>query len=200
MSVLVGKKAPEFTAAAVMADGSINSEFSLSDYPGKYIVLFFYPLDFTFVCPTELIAFSYRIKEFEDRGVQVIGCSIDSQFSHVAWRNTAVDEGGIGAVHYPLVADVKHEICQAYDVEFEDAGVAFRGSFLIDQQGTVRHQVVNDLPLGRNIDEMLRMIDALQFTEKYGEVCPAGWNKGDKGMVPDGAGVAKYLSEESGNL
>lgn len=200
MSVLVGKKAPEFTAAAVMADGSINSEFSLADYAGKYIVLFFYPLDFTFVCPTELIAFSHRIKEFEDRGVQIIGCSIDSQFTHAAWRNTAVDEGGIGAVHYPLVADVKHDICQAYDVEFEAAGVAFRGSFLIDQAGTVRHQVVNDLPLGRNIDEMLRMIDALQFTEKYGEVCPAGWNRGDKGMVPDGDGVAKYLSEESGNL
>jgi peroxiredoxin (alkyl hydroperoxide reductase subunit C) len=200
MSVLVGKKAPEFTAAAVMADGSINSEFSLADYAGKYIVLFFYPLDFTFVCPTELIAFSHRIKEFEDRGVQVIGCSIDSQFTHAAWRNTPVDEGGIGAVHYPLVADVKHDICQAYDVEFEAAGVAFRGSFLIDQAGTVRHQVVNDLPLGRNIDEMLRMIDALQFTEKHGEVCPAGWNRGDKGMVPDGDGVAKYLSEESGNL
>ena len=200
MSVLVGKKAPEFTAAAVMADGSINSEFSLADYAGKYIVLFFYPLDFTFVCPTELIAFSHRIKEFEDRGVQVIGCSIDSQFTHAAWRNTPVDEGGIGAVHYPLVADVKHDICQAYDVEFEAAGVAFRGSFLIDQAGTVRHQVVNDLPLGRNIEEMLRMIDALQFTEKHGEVCPAGWNRGDKGMVPDGDGVAKYLSEESGNL
>ncbi|PLX93082.1 MAG: peroxidase [Desulfuromonas sp.] len=200
MSVLVGKKAPDFTAAAVMADGSINGEFKLSDYAGKYIVLFFYPLDFTFVCPTELIAFSHRIKEFEDRNVQVIGCSIDSQFTHSAWRNTPVDEGGIGAVHYPLVADVKHEICQAYDVEFESAGVAFRGSFLIDQQGTVRHQVVNDLPLGRNIDEMLRMIDALQFTEKYGEVCPAGWNKGDKGMVPDGTGVAKYLAEESDNL
>ena len=200
MSVLVGKKAPDFTAAAVMADGSINSEFKLSDYAGKYIVLFFYPLDFTFVCPTELIAFSHRIKEFENRGVQVIGCSIDSQFSHVAWRNTPVDEGGIGPVHYPLVADVKHDICQAYDVEFEEAGVAFRGSFLVDREGTVRHQVVNDLPLGRNIDEMLRMIDALQFTEKYGEVCPAGWNKGDKGMVPDGEGVARYLSEESAKL
>ena len=200
MSVLVGKKAPDFKAAAVMADGSINSDFSLSDYAGKYIVLFFYPLDFTFVCPTELIAFSHRIKEFETRGVQVIGCSIDSQFSHVAWRNTPVDEGGIGPVHYPLVADVKHEICRAYDVEFESAGVAFRGSFLIDKQGTVRHQVVNDLPLGRNIDEMLRMIDALQFTEKHGEVCPAGWNKGDKGMVPNGEGVAKYLAEESDRL
>jgi len=200
MSVLVGKKAPDFTAAAVMADGSINNEFKLSDYAGNYIVLFFYPLDFTFVCPTELIAFSNRIKDFEERGVQVIGCSIDSQFSHVAWRNTPVDEGGIGAVHYPLVADVKHHICRAYDVEFEETGVAFRGSFLVDREGTVRHQVVNDLPLGRNIDEMLRMIDALQFTEKYGEVCPAGWNRGDRGMAPDAEGVARFLSEESAKL
>ncbi len=200
MSVLVGKQAPEFTAAAVMADGSINESFSLSDYKGKYVVLFFYPLDFTFVCPSELIAFDHRIREFETRGVQVIGCSIDSQFTHLAWRNTAVNEGGIGEVAYPLVADVKHEICRAYDVEFADAGVAFRGSFLIDKDGVVRHQVVNDLPLGRNIDEMLRMIDALQFTEEHGEVCPAGWNKGDKGMVPSGDGVASYLAEEADKL
>ncbi|HKI52316.1 MAG TPA: peroxiredoxin [Geothermobacteraceae bacterium] len=200
MSVLVGKQAPDFTATAVMADGSLNSEFKLADFKGKYVVLFFYPLDFTFVCPTELIAFSKRIKEFEARDVQVIGCSIDSQFTHIAWRNTPVDDGGIGAVSYPLVADVKHQICQAYDVEFEDAGVAFRGSFLIDKDGTVRHQVVNDLPLGRNVDEMLRMIDALQFTEKYGEVCPAGWNKGDTGMQPDKAGVASYLAEHAGKL
>jgi len=200
MSVLVGKQAPEFTATAVMADGSINDNFSLSDYQGKYIVLFFYPLDFTFVCPTELIAFSRRIAEFEAKGVQVVGCSIDSQFTHIAWRNTPVNEGGIGEVKYPLVADVKHEICRAYDVEFDAAGVAFRGSFLIDQSGVVRHQVVNDLPLGRNIDEMLRMIDALQFHEKHGEVCPAGWNQGDKGMVADGAGVASYLSEEADKL
>jgi peroxiredoxin (alkyl hydroperoxide reductase subunit C) len=200
MSVLVGKKAPDFTAAAVMPDGSINSSFSLSDYKGKYIVLFFYPLDFTFVCPTELIAFSRRIEEFESRSVHVIGCSIDSQFTHVAWRNTPIEDGGIGAVSYPLVADVKHEVCKAYDVEFEQAGVAFRGSFLIDENGIVRHQVVNDLPLGRNVDEMLRMIDALQFTEKYGEVCPAGWNKGDKGMVPNKEGVASYLASEAGKL
>lgn len=200
MGVLVGKKAPDFKAAAVMADGSINENFRLSDYKDKYVVLFFYPLDFTFVCPTELIAFSRRIKEFEERGVQVIGCSVDSQFTHVAWRNTPVEEGGIGAVTYPLVADVKHEICKAYDVEFDEAGVAFRGSFLIDKGGVVRHQVVNDLPLGRNVDEMLRMIDALQFTEKYGEVCPAGWNKGEKGMVPDKEGVASYLAAESHKL
>lgn len=200
MSVLVGKKAPEFTAAAVMADGSINPRFSMTDYAGKYVVLFFYPLDFTFVCPTELIAFSRRIQEFEERGVQVIGCSIDSQYTHVAWRNTPVAEGGIGPVAYPLVADVKHEICRAYDVEFDEAGVAFRGSFLIDCGGIVRHQVVNDLPLGRNVDEMLRMIDALQFTEKHGEVCPAGWNKGDKGMKADKEGVASYLAEEADKL
>ncbi len=200
MSVLVGKKAPTFKAAAVMADGTINGEFALADYSGEYVVLFFYPLDFTFVCPTELIAFSRRIKEFEERGVQVIGCSIDSQFTHVAWRNTPVEDGGIGAVAYPLVADVKHEICRAYDVEFSEAGVAFRGSFLIDRQGIVRHQVVNDLPLGRNVDEMLRMIDALQFTEKHGEVCPAGWTKGDKGMTPNKQGVASYLAAEAHKL
>lgn len=200
MSVLVGKTAPDFTAAAVMADGSIKDDFSLADYQGKYVVLFFYPLDFTFVCPTELIAFSHRIADFEAKGVQVVGCSIDSQFTHIAWRNTPVNEGGIGEVRYPLVADVKHEICRAYDVEFDAAGVALRGSFLIDQSGMVRHQVVNDLPLGRNIDEMLRMVDALQFHEKHGEVCPAGWNQGDKGMVADGEGVASYLAQEAEKL
>ena len=200
MSVLVGKQAPDFTASAVMPDGSFKDDFKLSDFKGSYVVLFFYPLDFTFVCPTELIAFSKRIKEFESRDVQVIGCSIDSKFTHVAWRNTPVEEGGIGAVTYPLVADIKHEICQAYDVEFEQAGVAYRGSFLIDRDGKVRHQVVNDLPLGRNVDEMLRMVDALQFTEKYGEVCPAGWNKGDEGMKPNAEGVASYLKDKAGKL
>ncbi|MDA3903092.1 MAG: peroxiredoxin [Desulfuromusa sp.] len=200
MSVLVGKQAPNFAAPAVMADGSINEEFSLEDYKGKHIVLFFYPLDFTFVCPTELIAFSHRIAEFEKRGVQVLGCSIDSQFTHIAWRNTDINEGGIGPVKYPLVADVKHEICRAYDVEFEPAGVALRGSFLIDKAGVVRHQVINDLPLGRNIDEMLRMVDAVQFHEEHGEVCPAGWNKGDQGMVADEKGVASYLAEQAGKL
>ncbi len=200
MSVLVGKQAPKFSAPAVMADGSINNDFSLDDYQGKHIVLFFYPLDFTFVCPTELIAFSHRMAEFEKRGVQVIGCSIDSQFTHLAWRNTAINDGGIGAVNYPLVADVKHQICRDYDVEFEPAGVALRGSFLIDRDGIVRHQVVNDLPLGRDIDEMLRMVDALQFNEEHGEVCPAGWNKGDQGMVGSTAGVASYLAEQADQL
>ncbi len=200
MSVLVGKQAPEFSAPAVMADGSINESFSLNDYQGQYIVLFFYPLDFTFVCPTELIAFSHRIAEFEKRGVQIVGCSIDSQFTHIAWRSTPVEDGGIGAVKYPLVADVKHEICRAYDVELDPDGVALRGSFLIDKEGIVRHQVVNDLPLGRNIDEMLRMVDALQFHEEHGEVCPAGWSQGDKGMVANGQGVASYLAAEAEKL
>jgi len=200
MSVLVKKQAPQFTATAVMADGSINEKFKLSDYKDKYVVLFFYPLDFTFVCPTELIAFSKRIKEFEERDVQVIGCSIDSAFTHIAWRNTPIDDGGIGQIAYPLVADVKHEICRAYDVEFEDAGVALRGSFLIGRDGQVHHQVVNDLPLGRNVDEMLRMIDALQFHEKHGDVCPAGWSKGEEGMKPDAAGVASYLKAKAQNL
>lgn len=200
MSVLVGKKAPDFTSPAVMADGSINTTFSLSDYQGQYVVLFFYPLDFTFVCPTELIAFSHRIADFEKRGVQVMGCSIDSQFTHIAWRNTPINEGGIGPVKYPLIADVKHEICRAYDVELDPEGVALRGSFLIDKEGVVRHQVVNDLPLGRNIDEMLRMVDAVQFHEQYGEVCPAGWTDGDKGMVADGQGVASYLATEADRL
>ncbi len=200
MSVLVGKKAPNLSAPAVMADGSISDKLTLDDYTGKHIVLFFYPLDFTFVCPTELIAFSHRIAEFENRGVQVLGCSIDSQFTHAAWRNTPIDKGGIGPVKYPLIADVKHEICRDYDVEFEPEGVALRGSFLIDKEGIVRHQVVNDLPLGRNIDEMLRMVDAVQFHENHGEVCPAGWNKGDEGMVADGKGVASYLAEQADKL
>ena len=200
MAVLVGKPAPDFTANAVMGDNSIRS-FTLSkETQGKYVVIFFYPLDFTFVCPSELIAFDHRLDEFKKRGVEVIGVSIDSQFTHLAWKNTPVNNGGIGQVQYPLVADVKHEICRAYDVEFGPAGVAFRGSFLIDKNGTVRHQVVNDLPLGRNVDEMLRMVDALQFTETHGEVCPAGWNKGKAGMKASTAGVAEYLAEHATSL
>ena len=199
MSVLVGKKAPDFTAEAVHGDGKIAS-LTLSEHTkGKYAVVFFYPLDFTFVCPSELIAFDHRLEEFTKRNVAVLGVSIDSQFTHAAWRNTPVDKGGIGPVGYPLVADIKHEICKAYDVESE-GGVAFRGSFLIDKAGVVRHQVVNDLPLGRNIDEMLRMVDALQFTEEHGEVCPAGWNKGKKGMKADASGVAEYLATHAKDL
>lgn len=201
MSVLVGRPAPDFTAAAVLGNGEIVDGFNLSAaIKGKCAVVFFYPLDFTFVCPSELIAFDHRYQDFVARGVEVIGVSIDSQFTHNAWRNTPVNQGGIGAVQYTLVADVKHEICQAYDVEHPAAGVAFRGSFLIDKQGTVRHQVVNDLPLGRNIDEMLRMVDALQFTEEHGEVCPAGWNQGDKGMTASPQGVADYLAGNADKL
>lgn len=201
MAVLVGRPAPDFTAPAVLGDGTIVDDYNfLSATDGKYRVVFFYPLDFTFVCPSELIAFDHRLEEFTKRGVEVVGVSIDSHFTHNAWRNTPINEGGIGPVKYPLIADMTHSICKDYDVELPDGSVAFRGSFLIDKAGDVRHQVVNDLPLGRNIDEMLRMIDALQFTEEHGEVCPAGWNQGDKGMDASPEGVAAYLSEEAGNL
>ncbi len=201
MGVLVGRKAPDFTANAVMGDGTITNNFNLAKaVEGKYAVVFFYPLDFTFVCPSELIAFDHRLEEFKKRNVEVIGVSIDSHYTHNAWRNTAINDGGIGQVGYPLVADINHAICQAYDVEHPAAGVAFRASFLVDREGMVRHQVVNDLPLGRNIDEMLRMIDALQFNEEHGEVCPAGWNKGDKGMKADTKGVAEYLAENADKL
>ena len=200
MAVLVGKPAPDFTAQAVMGNNEI-CDFTLSqEINGKYAVVFFYPLDFTFVCPSELIAFDHRLDEFKQRGVEVIGISIDSQYTHLAWKNTPVNNGGIGQVRYPLVADIKHEICRAYDVEFAPAGVAFRGSFLIDQKGIVRHQVINDLPLGRNVDEMLRMVDALQFTEAHGEVCPAGWSKGKAGMKGSTAGVAEYLAQHAKDL
>lgn len=200
MAVLVGKTAPDFTAATVMGNNTIDENFNLKAHiKNKYAVIFFYPLDFTFVCPSELIAFDHRLKEFKDRNVEVIGVSIDSHFTHLAWKNTPVNKGGIGQVQYPLVADIKHEICKAYDVEAE-GGVAYRGSFLIDKTGIVRHQVVNDLPLGRNIDEMLRMVDALQFTEQHGEVCPAGWNKGKVGMKASTEGVAEYLASHAGEL
>ena len=201
MGVLVGREAPDFTANAVLGDGSIVDNFNLKQtINGKYAVIFFYPLDFTFVCPSELIAFDHRIEEFKKRGVEVIGVSIDSHFTHNAWRNTPVNAGGIGPVRYPLIADLTHAICKAYDVETPNGAVAFRGSFLIDKKGTVRHQVVNDLPLGRNVDEMLRMIDALQFTEEHGEVCPAGWKNGDAGMTASPDGVASYLASHAKNL
>ena len=200
MAVLVGKSAPDFTAAAVLGNGQIDNAFNFKKATeGKHAVVFFYPLDFTFVCPSELIAFDHRLEEFTKRGVEVIGVSIDSAFTHSAWRNTPVEKGGIGQVGYTLVADIKPEICKAYDVEAA-GGVAFRGSFLIDKAGVVQHQVVNNLPLGRNVDEMIRMVDALQFTEENGEVCPAGWNKGKKGMKPDAAGVASYLAENAKDL
>lgn len=199
MSVLITKQAPDFTAPAVMPDGSIEEKFTLSNLKGNYVVLFFYPLDFTFVCPTEIIAHDRRIKQFKERQVEVVGISIDSHFTHAAWRNTDVNNGGIGSVQFPLVADIDHSITQAYGVEHPDA-IALRASFLIDRQGIVQHQVVNNLPLGRNVDEMLRLVDALQFTEEHGEVCPAGWQKGEEGMKPTAKGVSDYLSTKSEKL
>jgi len=200
MSVLVGRPAPDFNAAAVLGDGSITDSFKLSDLKGKYVVLFFWPLDFTFVCPSEIIAHNNRLKQFEERGVQLVGVSLDSQFTHFAWRSTPVDKGGIGPVGFPMVADVKQDIIKAYGIGHPEAGVALRASFLIDKNGVVQHQVVNNLPLGREVDEMLRLVDALQFTEQYGEVCPAGWKKGEEGMKPTAAGVASYLAKHATEL
>jgi peroxiredoxin (alkyl hydroperoxide reductase subunit C) len=195
MTILVGRSAPDFTASAVLGTGEITNSFHLAEViKDKYAFVFFYPLDFTFVCPSELIAIDNRIEEFNDRNTVVIGISIDSQFTHNAWRKTPVQEGGIGAVRYPLVADVNHQICQAYGVEHPTAHIALRGAFLIDKQGVVRSQIVNDLPLGRNIDEMIRLVDALQFHEKHGEVCPAGWNKGSTGIKPTEKGIADFLA------
>lgn len=197
MSVLVGKPAPDFTAAAVLADNSFNEAYNLKEQlNGKLGMIFFYPLDFTFVCPSEIIAFNNRLGEFHARGVEVIAVSVDSHFSHLAWKNTPVEKGGIGNVQFPMVADLSKSISRAYDV-LVDEEIALRGTFLIDKAGIVRHQVVNDLPLGRNVDEALRMVDALQFFENYGEVCPAGWNKGDKGMKASAEGVAEYLAEHA---
>ena len=200
MSVLVGRTAPDFTAAAVLGDGSITESFKLSELRGQYVVLFFWPLDFTFVCPSEIIAHEHRRKAFEERGVQLVGVLIDSQFTHFAWRQTPINKGGIGEVGFPMVADVTHEIAQAYGIEAPGAGVAFRASFLIDKEGTVQHQTVNNLPLGRNVDDMLRVVDALQFHEEHGEVCPAGWQKGQSGMKADTAGVAEYLAQHGESL
>ncbi len=201
MSVLVGKQAPDFTVPAVLGDGQIVDDFNLSQATkGKYAVLVFYPLDFTFVSPTELIALDHRMDEFTSRGVEVIAVSIDSHFTHNAWRNTPINEGGIGPVRYTMAADIAHSVVKDYDVEATAPAVAYRGSFLIDREGVVRHQVVNDLPLGRNLDELLRMVDALQFFEENGEVCPAGWTKGDSGMNASPEGVADYLSKKADDL
>lgn len=200
MSVLVGKPAPDFTAAAVLEDGTIKEEFNLSEFlKGKYGLVFFYPLDFTFVCPSEILAFHNRMETFKKLNCAVIGVSVDSQFSHAAWRNTAPKDGGLGAVDFPLVADITKSIARDYDV-LKDDSIAFRGTFLIDLEGVVRHQVVNDLPLGRNVDEAIRMVEALQFHEEHGEVCPAGWNKGEEGMKADAAGVASYLAKHADDL
>jgi peroxiredoxin (alkyl hydroperoxide reductase subunit C) len=197
MSVLVGKMAPDFTASAVMPNNEINDNFNLHPYlKGKIGVLFFYPLDFTFVCPSEIISFANRLEDFKERGAEVIAVSVDSKYTHLAWKNTEVKKGGIGDIQYPLVADLTKSIARDYDVLFGEA-VALRGTFLIDQQGIVRHQLVNDLPLGRNVDEAIRMIDALKFFQENGEVCPAGWSKGKKGMKASSKGVAEYLEQHS---
>ena len=200
MAVLVGKPAPDFTVPAVLANGEIVDSYNFAKATeGKYALVFFYPLDFTFVCPSELIALDHRIPDFTARNVEVEGVSIDSHFTHNAWRNTPVNEGGIGQVKYTLAADIKHEIAQAYDVESE-GGVAYRGAFLIDKNGIVRSQIINDLPLGRNMEELIRLFDALQFNEEHGEVCPANWKKGDKGMTASPEGVAAYLAENAASL
>ena len=200
MSVLVGKQAPDFTVPAVLGNGEIVDSFTLSSaIKGKYGLVFFYPLDFTFVCPSELIALDNRLADFKARNVEVVAVSIDSHFTHNAWRNTPVNNGGIGQVGYTMAADIKQEIMKAYDVQSAD-GVAFRGAFLIDDKGVVRSQIVNDLPLGRSMDEIIRLFDALQFHAEHGEVCPANWKKGDKGMDASPEGVAKYLSENADKL
>ena len=194
MTTLVQNPAPDFEARAVLPDASFGN-IRLSEYRGKYVVLFFYPLDFTFVCPTEIIAFSQRISEFQERNVQILGVSVDSEFSHLAWRNTPRAEGGIGSIEYPLVADLNKAISKSYGVLLPD-GVSLRGLFLIDREGVVRHQVVNDLPLGRSIDEALRMVDALQFFEEHGEVCPADWHRGENTIKPEPAGSRQFFAEE----
>ena len=195
MSSLVTRPAPHFTAQAVMEDGSFQ-EVSLSDYKGKYVVLYFYPLDFTFVCPSEILAFNSKVNEFKERGVQLLGVSVDSHFSHFAWRNTPVENGGIGEIDYPLISDMSKNIARDYGVLFNDE-VALRGLFLIDQQGNIRHSTINDLPIGRNVEEALRVVDALQFHEENGEVCPANWKKGEEAMKPTAEGVASYLSKHA---
>ncbi|MFH1755601.1 MAG: peroxiredoxin [Candidatus Latescibacterota bacterium] len=195
MSFLVTKEAPEFTAQAVMPDNSF-ADLTLSSYRGKYVILFFYPLDFTFVCPSEIIAFDKALARFKEKNAEVIGVSIDSHFTHLAWKNTPIDQGGIGQVQYPLVADLKKNVSRDYGVLVDDS-VALRGLFLIDRDGIVRHAVVNDLSLGRNVEEALRMLDALQFTEKHGEVCPANWKEGEEAMKPTAQGVADYLAKHA---
>jgi peroxiredoxin (alkyl hydroperoxide reductase subunit C) len=195
MSVLVTKKAPDFKAQAVMPDGSFK-EISLADYQGKkYVVLFFYPLDFTFVCPTEIIAFSDAAGEFDALNTQLLGCSVDSHFTHLAWRSTPRTKGGLGEIKYPLVADLNKRIAADYDVLLE-GGIALRGLFLIDKEGMVRHQVVNDLPLGRNVDEVLRMVKALQFVEAHGEVCPANWQEGKATIKPNPKGSQEFFAKQ----
>ena len=195
MSVLVTREAPDFKAQAVMANGAFE-ELSLSSYRGKYVLLFFYPLDFTFVCPSEILAFDKALEEFKQRNCEILGVSVDSHYTHLAWKNTSVQTGGIGNIGFPLVADLDKSISEDYDVLLPD-GISLRGLFLIDKEGVVRHQLVNDLPLGRSVEEAIRILDALQFTEKYGEVCPANWKPGEEAMKPTAEGVAEYLSKHS---
>ena len=197
LTTLVTKEAPDFTAQAVMPDNSF-AELSLSKYRGKYVVLFFYPLDFTFVCPSEILAFNKKVAEFKEKNCEVIGVSVDSRFTHLAWKNTAVENGGIGNVQYPLVEDLDKGIARAYGILLNES-VALRGLFLIDTKGIVRHSVINDLPLGRSVGEALRMLDALQFVETHGgEVCPANWQEGEESMKASTAGVAEYLAKKHG--
>ncbi len=194
MKPLVTNEAPDFTATAVMPDNSFNEEFKLSDMRGKYVLLFFYPLDFTFVCPSEILAFNSAVEQFKEKNCEVVGISVDSHFSHLAWKNTPVNQGGIGDIQFPLVADLDKSIADNYGVLFGGA-IALRGLYLIDKEGIIRHQVVNDLPLGRSVSEAMRMLDAIQFTEEHGDVCPANWNKGDDAMEPSAEGVARYLTD-----
>lgn len=207
MSVLVGRKAPDFTTQAVLGDGKIVGDFSFSKATkGKYAVVFFYPLDFTFVCPSEIIAMDHRHAKLKELGVEVVGVSIDSHFTHNAWRNTPVNEGGIGQLSYTLAADMDHSIAKAYGIESDGGdsyyppGVAMRATFVIDQKGIVRSQIVNDEPIGRNMDEVVRIVEALQFFEKNGQVCPAGWKHGDEGMKNTPEGVAQYLAANADKL
>ena len=195
LTTLVTQAAPEFTANAVMPDNSFGS-ITLSALKGKYVVLFFYQLDFTFVCPSEILAFNKKVAEFKEKNCELIGVSVDSRFTHLAWKNTAIENGGIGNIQYPLVEDLNKEIAKSYGILF-GGSVALRGLFLIDTKGFVRHAVINDLPLGRNVDEALRMVDALQFHETHGDVCPANWKKGDEAMKPTAEGVASYLAKHS---
>lgn len=193
MPAVAASPAPAFKGQAVMPNGEVK-EISLADYQGKNVCLFFYPLDFTYVCPSEIVAFSQAVEEFKARGVELLGCSVDSAFAHAAWRNTPLEKGGIGAINFPLMSDGTHQIAKDYGVYLQGAGIALRGLFLIDKTGTIRHMVVNDLPLGRSVAETLRMIDALQHFEQHGEVCPMNWKKGEKAMKPSSEGVASYMS------
>ncbi len=196
MNPLVTNEAPDFKAIAVMPDNSFNEGFTLSSLRGQYVVLFFYPLDFTFVCPSEILAFNRALGQFKERNCQVVGVSMDSHFTHLAWKNTPVNNGGIGNIQFPLVADLDKTIAQSYGVLLP-MGIALRGLFLIDKNGIIRSQVVNDLPLGRSVDEALRVLDALQFTEEHGDVCPANWKKGEDAMTPTAEGVARYLADHA---